>query len=43
VLPVTAGLAGAPLRLAPDAGAIFDLLRALGSAPLRRQTDAACL
>jgi hypothetical protein len=43
VLPVHAGLGGAPARLAADAGGIFDLLAALGSAPLRREGDRACL
>lgn len=36
VLPIEAGLQGKPARPAPDPGAIFDLLEALQTAPLRR-------
>jgi poly-gamma-glutamate synthesis protein (capsule biosynthesis protein) len=36
VVPIRAGIGGEPVAPAPDAAAIFDLLAALGSSPLRR-------
>jgi poly-gamma-glutamate capsule biosynthesis protein CapA/YwtB (metallophosphatase superfamily) len=41
VIPVDAGLAGAPARAAADPGFTFDLLGALGSSPLVRRGDRA--
>ena len=41
IVPVRAGLRGAPARPEPDAPLAFDLLEALGSSPLRREGDRA--
>ncbi|MBI5481423.1 MAG: CapA family protein [Deltaproteobacteria bacterium] len=41
VVPVDAGLHGAPLRPAANAGLALDLLESLESSPLRRSTDRA--
>jgi poly-gamma-glutamate capsule biosynthesis protein CapA/YwtB (metallophosphatase superfamily) len=41
VVPVEAGLHGAPLRLAADPGLTLQLLESLGSSPLRRAGDRA--
>lgn len=39
VLPIQAGLEGAPLKMAPRPGEILDLLEAIGSPPFRREGD----
>jgi hypothetical protein len=41
VIPIEAGVVGAPVRAAPDPQGIFDLLAALGSAPLKRSAQRA--
>ncbi len=41
VIPIAAGLGGAPAAAAPDAASIFDLLEALGSPALSRAGDRA--
>jgi poly-gamma-glutamate synthesis protein (capsule biosynthesis protein) len=41
VIPIEAGILGAPVRPAPDPQGIFDLLAALGSAPLKRSAQSA--
>ena len=41
IIPVRAGLGGAPAQIEPDAKLAFDLFDALGSTPLRRDHDRA--